>query len=53
MDLLLTPLARVLPILLLGRIYLVALVWGLVGAVVVCCGECSPGASAWNPRPPG
>jgi hypothetical protein len=35
MDLLLTPLARVLPIMLVGRIYLVGLVWGLVGAVMV------------------
>ena len=35
MDLLLTPLARVLPIMLVGRIYILALVWGLVGAVVV------------------
>ena len=35
MDLLLTPLARVLPIMLVGRIYILALVWGLVGTVVV------------------
>lgn len=35
MDLILTPLARVLPIMLVGRIYILALVWGLVGAVVV------------------
>ena len=35
MDLLLTPLARVLPIMIVGRIYILALVWGLVGAVVV------------------
>ncbi len=35
MDLLLTPLACVLPIMLVGRIYILALVWGLVGAVVV------------------
>ena len=35
MDLLLTPLARVLPIMLVGRLYILALVWGLVGAVVV------------------
>jgi hypothetical protein len=35
MDLLLTPLARVLPIMLVGRIYILALVWGFVGTVVV------------------
>jgi hypothetical protein len=35
MDLLLTPLARVLPIMLVGRIYILVLVWGLVGTVVV------------------
>lgn len=35
MDLLLTPLARVLPIMVVGRIYILALVWGLVGAVAV------------------
>jgi hypothetical protein len=35
MDLLLTPLARVLPTLMVGRIYILALVWGLVGAVVI------------------
>ncbi len=35
MDLLLTPLARALPIMLVGRIYILALVWGLVGAVAV------------------
>ena len=35
MDWLLTPLARLLPIMLVGRIYLLALVLGLVGAVVV------------------
>ncbi len=35
MDLLLTPLARVLPTMVVGRLYLVALVWGLVGAVAV------------------
>ncbi len=36
MDLLLTPLARVLPIMLVGRIYIFSLlVWGLIGAVIV------------------
>jgi hypothetical protein len=35
MDLLLTPLARVLPIMLVGRLCILMLVWGLVGAVVV------------------
>jgi hypothetical protein len=35
MDLLLTPLARVLPTMMVGRIYILALVWGLVGAVAV------------------
>jgi hypothetical protein len=35
MDLLLTPVARVLPIMLVGRLYILALVWGVVGAVVV------------------
>ena len=35
MDLLLTPLARVAPIMVVGRIYILALVWGLVGAVIV------------------
>jgi len=35
MDLLLTPLARVLPTMVVGRLYLLALVWGLVGAVAV------------------
>lgn len=35
MDWLLTPLARVLPIMLVGRIYLLALVWGTVGATLV------------------
>jgi hypothetical protein len=35
MDLLLTPLARVLPIMLVGRIWILVLAWGLVGAVVV------------------
>ena len=35
MDLLLTPLARLLPIMLVGRVYILVLVWGLVGAVVV------------------
>jgi len=35
MDFVLTPLARVLPIMVAARIYIVALVWGLVGAVVV------------------
>ncbi len=35
MDLLLTPFARVLPIMLVGRAYILALVWGLVGTVVV------------------
>jgi hypothetical protein len=35
MDLLLTPIARVLPIMLVGRLYILALVWGVVGSVVV------------------
>jgi hypothetical protein len=35
MDLLLTPLARVLPTMMVGRIYVLALGWGLVGAVAV------------------
>jgi hypothetical protein len=35
MDLLLTPLARVLPIMALGRLYILALVWGLVAAVAM------------------
>ena len=35
MDFLLTPLARVLPTMMVGRIYILALVWGLVGAVAV------------------
>jgi len=35
MDLLLTPLARLLPIMVVGRIFVLVLVWGLVGAGVV------------------
>ena len=35
MDWLLTPLARVMPIMVVGRLYIVALVWGLVAAVAV------------------
>jgi hypothetical protein len=35
MDLLLTPLARVLPTMLVGRIYTIAILWGLVGATIV------------------
>ena len=35
MDLLLTPFTRLLPIMLVGRAYILALVWGLVGAGVV------------------
>lgn len=35
MDLLLTPLARIWPTLVVGRLYIVALAWGVVGAVIV------------------
>jgi hypothetical protein len=35
MDLLLTPLARLLPTMIVGRIYVLAMVWGLVGVVAV------------------
>ena len=34
MDLLLTPFARVLPTLLVGRIYTIGLLWGLIGATI-------------------
>lgn len=35
MDLLLEPFARVMPILVVGRLYMLALAWGLVGTVIV------------------